>query len=382
MGLKIGLVLSGGGARGAYQVGVLKGVSEILRKHQIQPDIRIYTGVSAGAINASFLASQSQDFHEGVSQLVKLWSNLTTDDVFNSDAVHMGKIAMTWATELGFGALVGTTPGRALLDTGPLRQLLKKNLDTDGIARNLEAGHFDALAITAVSYAASNSVTFLQSRDDLAHWDKARRRSVKTAINVDHVMASSAIPLLFPPAQVDGGWFGDGCVRNLEPCSAALKLGADRLLVIGVRKRGGTIQEAYSIVQAAEAPSVARVVNLILNAVLLDGVERDIEYIERVNEFIRLTPEGNRGQFKYRAIEHAIVSPSADIGQIAAGKTSRLPRLVRYLIKGLGGLDDAAEIVSYLLFSPDFCQQLIEIGCQDAWAAEESIRRLFQEADA
>lgn len=369
---KIALVLSGGGARGAYQVGVLQGIVDLLEKHKLEPNFKIFTGVSAGAINASFLASQCHDFPRAVRDLTELWQNLSSDRVFASDAINMGKIAMTWATDLGFGALVGTTAGKALLDTSPLRKLLTANLDVPKITRNLEAGHFDALALTAVDYSTSNSITFVHGKPELPDWTKSRRISQKTPIGVEHVMASSAIPMLFPAVQVGDHYYGDGCVRNTQPCGPALYLGADKMIVIGVRRRAITSHESRAI-KSSQPPSVARVVNLILNAVLLDGIEVDVERMERINEFVRRVPEEHRPSLNFRTVDYAMISPSADIGDIAAGKSSRLPRLVRYLLKGLGGIEDAAEVVSYLLFDPGFCSQLIEIGRQDALQSEKTL---------
>lgn len=377
----VGVVLSGGGARGAYQAGVLQGVVEALERNGIKPRMDIFSGVSAGAINAAWMASKADQPQEAARTLANLWSNLTSDQVFSSDAVHMGRIAMTWATELGFGALTGTTPGRALLNTAPLNELLKNNLDVSGIQRNLDAGHLRALALTAVNYNTSNSVTFVQGAAGLPSWHKSRRHSEKTEIQIEHVMASSAIPLLFPAIQVHDRWFGDGCVRNSHPCAASLYLGAEKLLVIGVRSQMLTADDQRAL-SSSEPPSVARVLNLLLNAVLLDGVEFDVDRLERVNEMIRRVPVEYRDNLNVREVDSLLIAPSADLGEIAASMASRLPRIVRYLLKGLGRLEDAAEIVSYLLFDPQFCSRLIELGREDAAKAEADIVRLFSDDSA
>lgn len=374
---KLGLVLSGGGARGAYQVGVLKGISEILLKHNLNPNIRLYTGVSAGAINAAFLATHADDFHRGVDRLLELWSDLSHEQVFASDAAHMGKLAFTWATELGFGALTGTTPGKALLNTDPLLELLNKHILPDQIRENVTAGHLDALAITAVDYGSSNSITFVHGSSKFPTWNKSRRRSEKTEIGVPHVLASSAIPLLFPPAQIGDRWFGDGCVRNTQPCAPALYLGAEKLLIIGVRKRTITAQDSSVTGKDDKPPSVARVLNMLLNAVMLDGVELDVERMERVNEFVERVPETHRKQINFKKVQYLMVAPSADIGAIAAGKAHRLPRVIRYLMRGLGKIEDASEIVSYLLFDPLFCRELIEIGREDVLREQNDVLALF-----
>lgn len=370
MAAKVGLVLSGGGARGAYQVGVLQGLSDILKKHQLPSPFRIYTGVSAGAINAAFLAAYADDFHEGTARLADLWSNLTSDQVFASDAVQMGKIAITWARDLGFGALTGSAPGKALLNTDPLRQLLENNLKVESIRKHIDAGDLDALALTAVDYETSHSVTFVQGRDGLPSWQKSRRHSEKAQIGVEHVMASSAIPLLFPAASLGSAWFGDGCVRNSQPCAPALYLGAERLLVVGVRQVGfgGTAP-------AHHPPSVARVINLLLNAVLLDGVELDVDRLGRMNELVRRVPEDARENLNFRIVDYALVSPSANIGKLATERAHKLPRIVRYLLKGLGDVDDAAELISYLMFEPEFCQTLMRLGREDALRQEADIMK-------
>lgn len=375
---KLGLVLSGGGARGAFQVGVLRGVSEILLKHKINPNIRVYCGVSAGAINATHLASFADDFHLGVERLLGLWSSLTHDQVFASDAAHMGRLAVTWARDFGFGSLMGSAPGQALLDTAPLRKLLNENLVPEKIEDHIRNGKLDALALTAVDYSTSNSITFVQGVNQLPTWNKSRRKSEKTTIGISHVMASAAIPTLFPPIQVGDRWFGDGCVRNAHPCSPALFLGAEKLLVIGVRMRATSAQE-HPVYNADHPPSVARVINMLLNAVLLDGVELDVERLERVNEFVNRIPVDLRSNLNFKVVEHVMISPSGDIGHLASMRSSRLPRLIRYLIKGLGTVEDASEIVSYLLFDPLFCKELIEMGREDAWKSERDIVKLFSE---
>ena len=277
--------------------------------------------------------------------------------------------------ELSLGGLIGSTPGRALLDTSPLKILLEKHLDYAAIEKNLKEKHYTALAITAVDYQTSNSITFVQGQDDLPSWNKARRFSEKALIKSEHIMASSAIPLLFPPVNIDQRWFGDGCVRNSHPCAPSIYLGAEKLVIIGVRKQGYSVYEE-NILQN-KAPSVARVINVILNAVLLDGIELDVERLERVNEFIRKVPNSLQSHLNYKPVDYFWISPSADLGEIASRKSAKLPRVIRYLIKGLGTLDDASEIVSYLLFDPSYCSQLIDLGYKDALKQKENMLRFY-----
>ena len=372
---KIGLVLSGGGARGAYQVGVLNAISQILQEEKIERKIDILSGVSAGAINASMLAAHANDFHAGTKKLSDLWSQITANQVFYTDPLHLGKLGFKWMSELSLGGLSGSTPGRALLDTAPLKSLLNNNIPYNQIQTHLDEGSLAALAITAIDYKDSTAVTFIQSKLNKA-WKKARRHSESARISTDHIMASSAIPLLFPPGNVDTRYFGDGCVRNTHPCGPSIYLGAERLIVIGVRTATMTATERGHAL--TKAPSVARVLNILLNAVLLDGVELDIERLERVNDFIRMVPQQNQGAINYKAIDYAWISPSIDIGELAAAKAHRLPRMIRYLIKGLGTLEEAHEIISYLLFDPDFCSQLIDLGFQDGMKQKNDILAIFK----
>lgn len=376
---KIALVLSGGGARGAYQVGVISAISQILQSARISSRIEIYTGVSAGAINAAFMAGYSDDFSLGAKKLVDLWSSLTSDQVFYTDAVHLGKIGLQWMGGLSFGGLTGgaTTPGRALLNTVPLGGLISKHCDFSRIDRNIRNKHLKALAITAIDYANSQAVTFVQGTPEIPDWNKSRRSSEKTIIQTEHVMASAAIPLLFPPVEVGPRHFGDGCVRNTHPCGPSIYMGAEKLIIIGVRSQEEATAKDRLGPESTPAPSVARVMNVILNSVLLDGIDLDVERLKRVNDFVSKVPEGSRGGINYKPLEFAWICPTVDIGKIAFAKSSKLPRLIRYLIKGLGTIEEASEIVSYLLFEPAFCSQLIEIGFEDGMRQKDDILRIL-----
>lgn len=376
MAKKLGLVLSGGGARGAYQVGVLAAVQKISESSGIDIQFDFLSGVSAGAINASSLASNAENFKTASNQLVKLWSNLSADQIFSTDALTMGKIGFRWMSELSLGSLTGTTPGRSLMDTSPLRELIHNNLNYDKVEQNIKNGHLTALAITALNYTNSASVTFVQGLEPLPSWDKGRKRSEKTIISTDHIMASSAIPLLFPPGKVDDRFFGDGAVRNHAPCSPLITLGAEKLLVIGVRRQAPTANE-HRARASTEPPSVARVINTLLNGALMDAVEQDFERLQRLNGYAqKLSPDESK-KIGLRAIDCLLISPSADIGEMAVQKAHHLPRVVRYLLKGLGSLEDASELISYLLFDPSFCSDLIDIGYRDGLNRKEELIELL-----
>lgn len=372
---KIALILSGGGARGAYQAGVVQGIHEVLKSEKIPMEISQFSGVSAGAINASFLASEWHNPDEAIKKLVDLWSQIKSEDVYNTDAVSLGKIGLKWVGELSFGGLTGSnTPGRALLDTDPLKDFLKKNLNTNQIKNNLDNDVFQSLTITAVDYSDSTAVSFVQSNKTFNPWQKQRRVSEPAEITHDHVLSSSAIPLLFPPRPVGNRYFGDGCVRNSHPCGPSIYLGAEKIVVIGVKSK--TFSSYNPQLHSLKTPpSVARVINVLLNAVLLDNVEHDVERLERVNQIVSKINVNET--IPYKKMDYVFISPSKDIGTIASKHSRKISRVIRYLIKGLGSLDEANELLSYLLFESSFCSELIEVGFQDALDAKEELIELF-----
>ena len=377
MGFDYGLVLSGGGARGAYQVGVIRAIATLLEDWKIDHPFSIYSGVSAGAISSSYLASQCDDFTKASKGLVDLWSQLTSDQVFRTDALSLGKIGLQWMGELSFGSLggsAGTT--RALLDTSPLRKLIEDNLDFSKLARNLENGHLKALALTALDYKDSTAVTFVQGQPNLRDWEKPRKVSEKAILKPEHIMASSAIPLLFPPVNVDGRFFGDGCVRNTHPCSPTIYLGAQKLVIIGVRSQNQTAYDAQVMLDK-KPPSTGRVLNVLLNSILLDGVDLDVERMKKVNEMVNWIPKSKEHTVPYKKVEYVWICPSKDIGVVAARKSKYLPKLIRFLLKNLGTIEEASEIVSYLLFEREFTTELIEMGFEDGMAAKDQIKALY-----
>lgn len=371
----IGLVLSGGGARGAYQVGVLSAIAEIAQDLQLKNPFKIFTGVSAGAINAGFLASGAGDFAQTTKKLVDLWSQLSSDQVFYTDAISLGKIGFKWLEELSFGAVSGPTPGRSLLDTTPLRKLIAENTPFDNIEKNIRDGKLLGVAVTAMDYQSATGVTFMQCDPSVKTWSKARRRAENAVLRTDHILASSAIPLLFSPVNVDQAFYGDGCIRNQSPCGPAIYMGAEKLIVIGVRMN--LHQNHIPQANTGKAPTIARVVNVLLNAVMLDGIEIDLERLDHINRLVDQLSASHPGKLSLKKVDYAWISPTVDIGDIAHSKSSKLPRIIRYLLKGLGSMDDAREIVSYLLFDPSFCTQLIEIGFEDGMRQKEQIKSLL-----
>lgn len=371
---KVGLVLSGGGARGAYQSGVMKAITEIAASGAPSLPISIITGISAGAINTAFMAATWNDPVKSCKDLADTWSRLTTDQIFRTDIVSLGHIGARWLADTALGGLRKRKKAHSLLDTQPLRELLQANVPTERIQEQINKGHLEATAITAMDYDTANSVTWVQGRDGIKLWDRNRRESRHEKISVEHVMASSAIPLFFPSVKVGDTFFGDGCLRNTAPLSPAIHLGADKLIVVSVRRPDHLAPPAPK--QQGE-PSIARVLGVMMNAVLLDAIEVDMERMSRVNNTLKSVPPHLLKEMSLRPVEYLWIRPSEDIGQLAAGKYDKLPNIMRYLIGGLGGSGESSELTSYLLFDPEYCGKLIELGYQDAMNSKEEIKRFL-----
>lgn len=372
------LVLSGGGARGAYQAGVLHAIGDIVSDLNLtEPAFPIITGVSAGALNGSFLAAGMDQLPLTCRRLTDLWSQLDSRQVFYTDAVSIGKIGLKWVGELGFGALTGASPGRSLLDTAPLWDLIKAHLNFERIQKNIDDGYLHALGITALDYRSSELITFIQGQPQIADWKRSYRHSERAQIRTEHIVASSAIPILFPPAPVGDRYFGDGAVRNLMPISPAIHMGATKVLVIGVRKQGATAYELRAQKQE-RPPSVARTINVLLNSVLMDGVEVDLARLDKINDFIERVPQKLHSELNFKKVSSLFISPEADLGELATEMSSRLPRVIRYMLKGLGPMEDASELVSYLLFESEYTKKLIQYGYEDGMRQRHQIEDFFQ----
>ncbi len=370
----LGLVLSGGGSRGAYQAGVMKAISEIAAKYGPKQPFNTVTGVSAGAINVAFWAAHADNMKNAAESLCELWSNVTFDQVFHSDVLRMGNLSSKWLIDVSLGPLIGSHRAESLLNTAPLRELLKKNLNFDLIEKNLEAKNLSAIAVTATDYSSTNSVTFVQSADKVEMWERKQRISVQTKLTVDHIMASSAVPLFFPASKVGDTYFGDGCLRNTAPLSPAIHLGANRLLIVGVRKQPPTSEITHS---KDVKPSIARVLSVVLNAIILDGVDWDVERLSRINNTLRAVPEEKLKSLPLKPIDFLWLHPSEDIGKLAQLETRQLPRIIRFLMKGLGPINEASGIASYLLFDPIFCGQLIDMGYNDTIKRRDEVERFL-----
>jgi len=366
------LVLSGGGARGAYQVGVLR---QIARRHP-EFSFPIITGVSAGAINAAVIASHRGDLAEATEQLAQRWSTLTTSTVMRTDVPSLlgNALRIAGAVATGGARIAPTT--RGLVDTMPLRGFLETLVKPQNIEANIRDGRLQALAVSATSYRTGDSITFVQGSPDTAMWNRFRRQSRADRIGVDHILASAAIPLFFPAWQVEGEYFGDGSLRQPYPLAPAVHLGADR--VLAVSSRFVSTAQAHAKEPGAY-PSTARILGLMLNSIFLDQLDGDAERLERVNELLQRVDPKQRWRLPEREVELLVLRPSRDIGRMAALYERKLPRALRHLVRGLGTRrGSGSDLLSYLLFVPEFLSDLIELGERDAEVNRARISRFME----
>lgn len=368
---ELALVLTGGGARAAYQVGVLAGLAEQFPELEIP----IMTGVSAGAVNLAHLASHAGTFRGATQDLVELWSRLTVDRVFEVDSLSLARNAMRWAGQLLSGGARGAPIGESLVDTAPLREFLCAAIGTapdqpiPGIARNLQEGRLKAAAVITTSYSTGETVVWVEGRD-VQSWTRSRRRGVQAPLTIEHVMASTALPLFFPAVRLGDAWFGDGGIRLAAPLSPALHLGASRILAISTRYEPSAVEAASPTIPGYPPP--AQVLGILLNAVFLDLIDQDVLRLDRLNRLLEELPEERRNGM--RIVELLVLRPSFDLGRLAAQFEPRLPRAFRFMTRGLGTKETSSpDILAMLMFQQDYLEQLIEIGHADALARRDEI---------
>ncbi|MFT5593293.1 MAG: NTE family protein [Oceanicoccus sp.] len=375
---KIGLVLSGGGARAAYQVGVLKAIVRLLPQDHPNP-FNIISGTSAGAINAVALASYASHYRQGIQRLEHIWKNFSCDQVFRSDFLSVLKWSSKFMMNTFFGYKAGDPV--SLLDNAPLRHLLKKMIMFENIQKAIDNQDLHALSVTASGYASGESVSFFQGHKSIKNWQRLRRIGLRSRIAIDHLLASSAIPAVFPAVQINREYFGDGAIRQLAPMSPALHLGADKILVIGV---SGQAHKRKPREQMKHYPSMAKIMNHMFNAAFLDSMESDVERLSRINNTISKIPDDiiQSQHIGLRPVEILEINPSESIDDIAARHARELPKSLRFFLKGSGTTHKSgAGVLSYLLFERGFCRDLIQCGYDDAMKRKDDILRFFIEED-
>jgi len=372
----LALVLSGGGARAAYQVGTLSALAEIAPHLSIP----IVTGVSAGAINTVYLSAYQGAFRDAVTALVREWGRLTPAQVYRVRPVHIGRAMLRWVFNMVVPHRVPKPALRGLMDAYPLRGFLASCMDVDGIRKNVAAGRLRAAALSATRYATGETVTFVQGASDLVLWERSMRVAMRTRLTVDHLMASSAIPIIFPAVSVDGVFYGDGSVRQTAPLAPAIHLGAGRIIAVSMRSRqpiGRPTPEAE-----ADYPVAARVFGLLMHSVFLDSLDADAERLERFNDLLALLPEPSAAPGGIRRVDLLMLRPSRDIGGLADDRAVQLPSLVRFLVSSIGGSGRArtTDFLSYLMFEPGYIGRLMELGYEDTMARREEVAEFVARA--
>jgi NTE family protein len=372
---RAGLVLTGGGARAAYQVGVLKAVRDILGD-PVQNPFPILCGTSAGAIIAATLAVFADSFSRAVGNLLEVWENMRCHHVYRTDAASIVRSGARW---LGAMMLISRHNPVSLLDNTPLREMLERSLPFERIQEHIDSGALYAVSVTASGYTSGQSVSFFQGGSGLEGWERNQRIGAAVTLKLEYLLASSALPFIFPAVKVHREYFGDGSVRQIAPISPALHLGADRVLVVGTGRQSADQARARSNIY----PSLAQVAGHALNSIFLDGLSVDLERLERINRTVSLIPPEKLAEARLplRPVKVLFISPSQPLERIAARFVHELPRTVRFILRPTGALNrSGSNLASYLLFEEAFCRALIDLGYQDTAGREKEVQQFFEGA--
>jgi NTE family protein len=371
---RAGLVLTGGGARAAYQAGVMKAVRDILG-NPVRNPFPILCGTSAGAINAACLAASADDFSASVATLVSFWESMRCERIYRTDAPSIMKSGARWLASL---MLLSRRNPMSLLDNTPLRELLEKNLQMERIQVHLDSGALYAVCVTASGYTSGQSVSFFQGGSALEGWERNQRVGAAVPLKIDFLLASAALPFIFPAVKLHREYFGDGSMRQIAPVSPALHLGADRVLIVGSGRQ--SLDQARS--RSNVYPSLAQIAGHALNSIFLDSLMVDIERLERINRTLKLIPAEAVNNARLRPVKVLFITPSQPLERIAARFLHELPRSVRFLLRPTGALNrSGSNLASYLLFEEPFCRALIDLGYQDTLRLEAEVRDFFDTSE-
>lgn len=368
------LVLTGGGARAAYQVGVLSAIAKFMPRNHGVP-FPIICGTSAGAINSTALACYASCFQLAVKKLEWVWKNLDPNRIYHSDPVRVSSHLIGGL--LGsFQADYANKNARSLLNNAPLRQLLESVVDFSRIDTNIRRGYLSAVSVTASSYTSGDSISFFQSEDTIVPWFRSKRRGEPTQLNTEHLMASAAIPLVFPSQKIKRHHLGDGSVHQLSPLSPAIHLGAEKIFIVGVEHPKEPI---HAHENNPHPPTTANIAGHLLDSIFSDTLQSDIERMERINNTLSLIPDNKKKNTTgLKSINSYLLNPSLDFNSIAVQYYDKLPISIRLLLRSIGVSNDAeSSLVSYLLFEKSYCRELINLGFNDALEQETKIRQFL-----
>jgi NTE family protein len=366
------VVLSGGGARGAYQAGSLRALYEICAEVGNFSPFRNLVGVSAGAINAAYIASECDNLDAATEKMCAMWRTLTSKNVFATDTLTVSRTALKLLRAVSLGGLSAKLrpTSTALLDVTPLRDLLAENIPFERIPEHVRTGRLNSLCVTATDYSTSVGVTFFTGAPHLQEWKRVHRVGLREEIGIDHVMGSAAIPMFFPPWKIGKRYFGDGCLRNTAPLSPARRIGSSKLLVISVRK----IKDEKLTDESILKPTVGRVLSVLINAIFMDAVEIDIERVRIINENLHMASKTEN----FRRLDILHVQPSLAPSELAETRLEGLPPLFRFLISALGSPRESADVLSYLTFDPIYLNALVDLGYYDMLKQKDLVLQMLK----
>lgn len=371
---RAGLVLTGGGARAAYQVGVLKALRELCGAPKANP-FPILCGTSAGAVNATSLAARADDFAGAVDGLVGAWSSMHCEQIYRTDVAHISRSGARWLASM---MLLSRRNPVSLLDNTPLRETIGRLLRFEDIQAHIDAGRLYAVCVTASGYTSGQSVSFYQGQSNIEAWERRQRIGAAVTLRAEYLLASAALPFIFPAVKVHREYFGDGSMRQIAPVSPALHLGADRVLIVGTGRQSDDVARARSSVY----PSLAQIAGHALNSIFLDTLMVDLERLERINRTLSAVPAEtlSTGRIGLRPVKALFLSPSQSIERIAVRFLHELPRTVRFILRPTGALNrSGSNLASYLLFEEGFCRALIDLGYQDTMSRGDEVRTFFDD---